>query len=184
LNQETDLIKKLQNQIDDTSFKALVSPYLKLSFSIIIRIVKDKFTAEDVLQEALIVVLKSIKNFRFESSFKTWFAKISYNQALQYIRSNIKYSKHYDFSELEGAEDIISDSSDVEASILKDLNKNELWLAIDDLDDKYKTVLLLFYKEELSIKEISEIMSIKLNHVKVLLHRAREELKNKLLKNL
>lgn len=185
MDSETELIKKLQIEIDDSNFKALVSPYLKLTYSIIFRIVKDRYTTEDILQEVLISVLKSIKNFRFQSSFKTWFAKISYNQALQYIRSDSKYLNNYDFSELEGADEGLADNStDLESEVLTELNKNELWHAIDNLYSNHKTALLLFYKEELSIKEISEIMSISENNVKVLLHRARRELKKKMSKNL
>lgn len=170
---EIQLIKSLQSEIKNDAFRELVSPYLNYCFVIINRIVDNKTESEDILQETLIQVLNNISKFRFESSFKTWIAKIAYNQALQFLRKN---KEKYKLS-LESVGEEVDAHYDLEEDTFKSFKKELIWEAVEKLSGSNKTVLLFFYKDELSIKEICEIQDRTENQVKVQLHRARAELK-------
>jgi RNA polymerase sigma-70 factor (ECF subfamily) len=118
-------------------------------------------------------VLNNIQKFRFEASFKTWISRIAYNQALQFIRK----TKSKSTTNLDEMEEIPNDNYDLEESIFKSFEKETIWTAVGKLKDNHKSILLFFYKDQLSIKEICEIQNSSENQVKVSLYRARAELK-------
>lgn len=181
MENEKELIQKLQSKIDNENFSKLVQPYLNYCFVIINRIVNNKTESEDILQETLIQVLKNIERFRFESTFKTWIARIAYNQALLFIRKN-KSKISYDSTEIEESKD--KSSFSLEEKVFKSFEKEMIWNTVDQLSINYKVALLLFYKDELSIAEISKLQNRSENQVKVTLYRARKELRKKLEENL
>ena len=82
---EKILIEKSKNE-DIESFERLIEKYQIVAFNIAYRMIGNKEDASDIAQEALIKVFKSLKSFRGDSSFSTWFYKIVTNKCIDAIR--------------------------------------------------------------------------------------------------
>lgn len=136
-------------------------------------LLNDKEEAEDVVQETFIKVFKKINTFREDSEFYTWVYKIALNLSKDKLRRRKDYIELHD--EFAGQEDL---NFEIEKSIDRELLKNEL----NKINSIYKEILVLFYFEEFSIKEISRLLSEKEGTVKSRLSRGRNILKEKLLK--
>ncbi len=163
-----ELVTKAKNG-DVQALNKLIDNHKDLAFSIALKHLKNKEDAEDVVQNSFIIVLKSLKNFRNESKFSTWFYKIVYHECLKELKlrkselDNIVQSTKYDSDE-----DGILDKKINFKEISKILKPNEY------------TVISLFYLQEKKISEIEKITSLSQSNIKVLLHRARNKMKEAL----
>ena len=169
-----DLIRLYLEKQDEMVLRTLLERYLQLGFAIIYRIVGDKEEAEDILQEALIKVVNGLKTFKMESSFKTWFGKICYHEGIN------QYKRRKPLVSLEDVAYELHDSHRVDDEVETEMEKEVIWSCVEELDPKYRTVLLSFYQNELSIKEIAEMMNTNENTIKTHLSRAKSQLKQQL----
>lgn len=165
----------LQNR-DEQVLQELLNDYLQLGFSIIYRVVRQREEAEDVLQEALVKVIQGLPNFQGISSFKTWFCKICYHESInRYKKNKSKMTVNIEDLEYE-----LHEKTPLDETIEKRIEKEKIWNCVDELDPRYKTVLMAFYQDEMSIKEIAQIMKLNENTIKTHLSRAKSQLKSKL----
>jgi len=171
-NPEYVFITALQKQFDEEVFQRLLSPHLQYGFRIIYRLLVHEQDSEDVFQEVLYKVVRGIASFRFSASFRTWFSQICFHEAINFVKKR----RGTTVITLEDIEKSPSEDA-VDTSVWKKLEKEVLWDTINTLKPQYRFVLLSFYQEGLSIKEISEMMECSENNAKVLLFRARQVLK-------
>lgn len=164
---------------DEIALKTLLDKYAQLGFTIIYRMVLDAEEAEDVLQEAMIKVVKNLEHFKMEASFKTWFCKICYHEGINHY----KKAKRHPVTRLDDLDYEPGDKHSLTDEVKDELEREHIWSAVDTLDSKYKMVLMAFYQDELSIKEISDVMNLNENTVKTHLKRAKEQLKDHLILN-
>ncbi|NUU62094.1 sigma-70 family RNA polymerase sigma factor [Paenibacillus agri] len=129
---------------------------------------KDIRLAEDAVQDTLIKVYKSYSQFKGNASEKTWIMSIAINVCKNYQRSS--WWRRIDGSA--NLENIPSEQHEIEDT--------ELIVQIMKLSPKYKEVILLYYYQDLKIKEIAEILKAPESTVAVRLKRARGILKTKL----
>lgn len=135
--------------------------------------VKDHALAEDIVQEVFISCYRNLEGFRHESSYKTWLVKITINKCKDALKRwsfrNLIYKEKIDESQFE-----IDTPEDKMISKLADIyiSKQVLQLPL-----KFREVIILYYYQELSIEDISQVMNIKVNTVKTRLHRARTKLR-------
>ena len=117
----------------------------------------------------------SLNNFKGESKFSTWFYKIVYNSALTKLSSK-KRKTEREMTSVEDHFDLKSDY-DFNTSENKDFFEfvNDL---VNKLPEKFSVVISLFYLDEMSCEDISKVMNVSVNNVKVMLHRSRNALKD------
>ena len=135
---------------------------------------KDKQIAEDILQEVFISVYQNYSNFNHNSAEKTWITKIAINKCKSYLRS-VWFKRVLPTSDISMGFD-----EGIETRFFKKESERELIRNIAQLQTKYKEVILLYYYNELTVKEISTILNINESTVKTRLKRGREKLKFKL----
>ncbi|HPN39420.1 MAG TPA: sigma-70 family RNA polymerase sigma factor [Melioribacteraceae bacterium] len=157
------------------NYKLLVDRYKTKAFSLLIRMLKNKEEAEEVLQDSFIKAYYALANFNNNSKFSTWFYKIVYNSCLSHL-SKLKRRSELEYVSIE-TEVEYGKNDETILSNLEDY-KEELYKYIDLLPIKYSLILILFYIDELSINEISSTLNLSVSNTKVLLHRARTDLKN------
>ncbi len=176
---DTEIIESVRkgNQSD---FEILVDRYKNKAFSLLCNMLKDTMEAEEVLQDAFLKAYYGLKTFKQESKFSTWFYRIVYNTALTKLSAK-KRKIEKEMTSID-EELNISDETYSSQSDKKELNifLNEL---IDKLPPNYASVITMFYLEEMSCEEISEVTNRSVSNVKVLLHRSRNALKDIVLKN-
>jgi RNA polymerase sigma-70 factor (ECF subfamily) len=154
--------------------------------NLIYRMVSDKNEIEDLIQEVFIKAFNSLKNYNQEYAFSTWIYRIAINNTIDYLRKKKIETFSID-SEGDDDEDrpkfeIPDTSYSADANIILEQRQQIINDAINSLPEKYKKVIELRHKEELSYEEISEILGLPIGTVKAHLFRARELL-NKYLKD-
>lgn len=137
--------------------------------------------AEELAQEVFIKVVKSRDKFRGESSIKTWIYRIATNSAKDFLKSH--YKKYHDViseGHLEQYDFVIFDNDSPESLNLTEEMNECIKEFIYRLPDDYSVVLVLSELEDYKIKEISELLDISQNTIKVRLHRARAKLRDEI----
>lgn len=171
---------------DHDAFAWIMKKYKGPLQNLIFKMVNDKNEVEDLIQEVFIKVFNSLRNYSQEYAFSTWIYRIAINNTIDYLRKK----KLETFSINSDADDdddrpgfeIPDTSYSADASIILEQRQQIINDAINSLPDKYKKVIELRHKEELSYEEISEILNLPIGTVKAHLFRARELL-NKYLKD-
>jgi RNA polymerase sigma-70 factor (ECF subfamily) len=128
---------------------------------------KDSHLAEDAVQDTFIKIHKSYPKFRGDSKEKTWIMRIAINVCKNYLRSS--WWKRID--ETMVLENMPSNNSN------DALQDEALLLEIMKLSSKYKEVILLFYYQDMKIREIAEVLKTPEATISIRLKRAREILK-------
>lgn len=154
------------------AFRYLVRNYQEMGYSIAISIVKNEIEAKDVVQNAFIRVFKSLRNFRQDSKFSTWFYKIVVNESLKHLRKGNLVKDTISFR------DDPKDYGSVFNDAINNLETENLNIRIDKalgaMKPKEALVLKLHYLHEQRIGEIEEITGFSKSNIKVLLFRARK----------
>ncbi|AYC28427.1 sigma-70 family RNA polymerase sigma factor [Paenisporosarcina cavernae] len=134
----------------------------------------DLTESEDIMQEVFITCFHQLHTFKGDSSYKTWLIRITINKCKDYKKRwsfrNIYYRK--------SVPELVLMSYD--HSYQQD---GELIEFISQLSPKYKEVLILHYYEDMTMNEISKILSLSINTIKSRLLRAKEALHKKLERN-
>ncbi len=159
---------------DMNAFTVLVDRYKYMVFTLAMRMVKNREEAEEIAQDTFLKVYKALESFKGSSKFSTWVYKIAYYRSLDYIK---KLGRTPILSPIEG---LVENSMVEEVGIIDQLEQIEkkgvIKEALQLLPGDDGILITLHYFEELSLNEISIIMEISTNNVKVKLFRARKRL--------
>ncbi|MCP3742619.1 RNA polymerase sigma factor SigW [Rossellomorea sp. BNER] len=169
---------------DQSAFAEIVEIYKDKVFQICFRMLGNRHEAEDISQEAFIRAYVNIETFNQNRKFSTWLYRIATNLCIDRIRK--KKPDYYLDAEVSGTEGLTM-YSQVAADVQLPEDKVEemelqesIQFEISKLPDKYRSVIVLKYIEELSLQEISEILDLPLGTVKTRIHRGREALRKQL----
>lgn len=182
-----DLIKKRIKQVlkgDQDAFGEIVELYKDKVFQICFRMLGNRHEAEDMAQEAFVRAYVNIKSFNINMKFSTWLYRIATNLCIDRIRK--KKPDFYLDAKVAGSEgldmysQIAADTALPEEEVESLELQETIQAEILKLPEKYRTPIVLKYIEELSLKEISEILDLPVGTVKTRIHRGREALRNQL----
>lgn len=172
-NNDNKLIAAINNG-DTKAYRQLVDRYKDLVFTLALRMLKHREEAEEVAQDAFIKVYKSLAKFKGDSKFSTWIYKVTYNTCLDRIKKN---KKHYNDVTIDAyTENKLETVDNALEGLIKTEKTQLIKHCINKLPNESAYLLTLFYFEELSLEEISEIVDISANTIKVKLYRARKKL--------
>jgi len=133
--------------------------------------------ADDLAQEALLKVYRSIGSFRFQSSFTTWLFAVVRNAFLD-ARKSRAHGERAAEEPLAPRHLAAGDGADTaEVALLQRERRARLWAAIEQIPAEFRVVVVLFDVEGLTYEEIAAIESVPLGTVKSRLSRGREHLK-------
>ena len=169
-------------------FEEIINKYQRLVLSIAVRFTNNQYDREEVCQEIFIKVYQNLSGFNFNSKLSTWIGKIAYNHCINYVNKNSKYSTTDSIDGLYENGNLGSNKSQFEninSTINTDFEEKEIYILvrnnINRLPELYQTIINLFHLQEMSYKEISEILTLPEGTVKSYLFRSRKLLKEKLL---
>lgn len=167
------------------AFVKLIRQYEGLVLHIVTPLIGVNEDREDICQDVFIKVYEKLDTFQFKSKLATWIGNIAYNSSINYLekKKNILLSNIVSpENELSFIESINIESDNPEKMFIRREEISQLNQSINILPEFQKTVLLLFYKEEMSLDEISKILEMPVNTVKSHLFRAKNTLKHLLTK--
>ena len=164
----------------------LVNKYHKQVIKTAFHFVHDMDDAEDIAQDVCVEILESLSQFKKNASLSTWIYRVTVNKSLNFVRKNKRKQLVNQFETFfhradGNASSMISEPSVNDNSYEDKERKQILDNAINSLPENQKTAFILSKYEELSYKEITEIMNLSLASVESLLQRAKQNLQKKLI---
>jgi RNA polymerase sigma-70 factor (ECF subfamily) len=164
----------------ENEIERLISDYeIELRY-LAYRYVRDWILVDDIMQDVYLKIFLKLDTFNHTSNIKTWLYKITCNQCIDYLRSRmIKSTILIDnFEEI-----LVSNRESAEIEVLRKLDNGRLYHIINSLPYDYKQPLTLYYFNNYSYKEISELLCKDISYVKNKLFRGKRLLKEKYFKN-
>jgi RNA polymerase sigma-70 factor (ECF subfamily) len=148
-------------------------------FRLALSVLNEEMEAREVTQETFIAALKSLKTYQEKKSFKAWIYTIALNISRSHLRKRKVIEK---LKATVGSILQIETQKQLspEDQVIRSEKEIAVWNEINKMDERHRTVVVLRYFHELSISEISEIMSISEGTVHSRLHTARERLREAL----
>ncbi len=169
---------------DQEAFGEVVEIYRDRICSLCYRMLGNRHEAEDIAQEAFVRAYVNIESFQLNRKFSTWLYRIATNLCIDRIRK--KKPDYFLDAEIAGTEGLTlysqlaaagkTPDAEVETLELQEIVQNEILR----LPDKYRSVIILRYIDDLSLNEIAEVLEMPLGTVKTRIHRGREALRKKL----
>lgn len=156
------------------AYTILINRYKNMVFTLSYRLLNDNQFAEELAQDVFVKAYQNLAQFKKESKFSSWLYTITYRTGLNIIKKNKsnKYTENLDHL-FEVVEDNTPDSLQIMTAQEKSLDLQQS-LKLLDPEDQY--LIQLYYYEELSLKEIMEIVDISETNLKSRLFRSRKKL--------
>jgi len=180
---ESELIRRILAG-EKELYEILVRRNNQTLYRVVRGYLKNEAEIEDVMQNSYVNAYTKLYQFNLEAKFSTWLIRIGINESLAVLKRKRKvvslnsYDDSTDGDFMLGLQDL--KQLNPQEKMAQNETKQFLERAIDQLDPKYRTVYIMKEVEEMSLKEISEVLDISLANVKVRLHRAKEMLKESL----
>jgi RNA polymerase sigma factor (sigma-70 family) len=164
---------------DHNAYALLVERYKSYVFTLTLRFIKAREDAEEVSQDIFIKAYRSLADFKGTAKFSTWLYTIVNTTCITFLRK-----KRLDIRSLDDERTFeVADSQDSgfrANQVEQKSRQNMVNQAISMLNADDAEIITLFYKNEQSLEEISQILGLEVNTAKVRLHRARGRLKEKM----
>ena len=149
------------------AFLKAVEVYQSMVYRMALHYFGNSYDAEDAMQEVFLRLYRQEKAFENEEHLRHWLMRVTVNHCKDVLKSPWRKRRvDYDALAVEPVFDRVE--------------QRELYREVMALPEKYRTVLNLYYYEELSTKEIAELLDLQQTAVTTRLSRARNLLKNRL----
>ncbi|MEZ4797300.1 MAG: RNA polymerase sigma factor [Flavobacteriaceae bacterium] len=154
--------------------------YYKAMYNTAIRIVKDSFEAEDIMQDSFLTAFTKLDSLKDVVTFGSWLKRIVINNSIYHFNKNNKYNEV-------ALDDVLFKVEDDEDGIASDyeftnLRAQQIMETMKTLKDNYRVALTLHLIEGYDHDEVSEIMNISYANCRTTISRAKESLRQKLQK--
>lgn len=150
------------------SFEDLIQEYHPIIYKMC-RVYSDSYDFEDLYQEILIAIWKSMSSFHGKAKWSTWIYRVALNTAMTYERNNKKSKTFFHVDN-----ELIERSGSPEKQE-QSISKEELYTAISKLNKSDRSLILL-YLEERTYEDIAEILGLSVSNVGVKINRAKKKL--------
>jgi RNA polymerase sigma-70 factor (ECF subfamily) len=183
------LIELFVTKNDESAFDEIINRYGCKIYGLALRITRDPYSAEEVLQEVFLSLIKKLDTFRGESKFSSWLYRITVNASYMRLRSEKKhesdisldnYVPYDENGTLMGRVALKDWSGRPDKALLSKEAIETIEKAIGELPEPYRVVFHLRDVEGLSNEEIAGVLGLTVPAVKSRLHRARLFLRDKL----
>ncbi|MCW3110206.1 MAG: sigma-70 family polymerase sigma factor [Segetibacter sp.] len=173
---ELIIIKKVVEG-DVSAFSELVDRYKDLAITLAFNVVLNREDAEDIVQDSFVKAYLSLRSFKGNSKFSTWFYRIVLNTSL-----NKRKLKKLNTVSVEDVSPGITENN-IQNVLSRFSNKDQrkyIEQALNTLSEGERVCITMYYLNELSVDEINELTGFTTSNIKVLLYRARKHLYNEL----
>ncbi len=168
---DEELIEKIIRTNDSYLFSQLYDRYVKVVYNKCLGFSKSKEEAQDLTHDIFLKLFVKLRSFKGKSKFSTWLYSFTYNHCVNYVQRDSEKRKPkvpIDNYLEKFTDEEVSDNN------IFSLKTEKLKKVLELIDVNDKVVLLLKYQDDLSIKEIQEVLKIGESAVKMRLKRAKE----------
>jgi RNA polymerase sigma factor (sigma-70 family) len=184
---DTDLLSQLKNR-DENTCRSFIDQYKERVFRLCLSFVNNREDAEELTQDVFLEALNRIDTFRQDSQIQTWLYRIAINKSLNLIRSRKKHTLLEILGMSPAVEKEIHDrglllsQENAETGRITEENNRILFHAISSLKEDQRIAFTLNKVDGFSYAEVAEIMKISIAKTESLIHRAKNNLREKLVK--
>ena len=152
-------------QGNEEGFEVLLNRYKSRTFTTIFLIVKDRYVAEDLVQETFIKAIKTLRSGRYneEGKFQPWITRIAHNLAIDHFRKE----KRFPTIVMEDGTSVFNtlefSESPYELQRVQQDTKAKLKALVEDLPDAQREVLVMRHYMEMSFQDIAEATGVSIN---------------------
>lgn len=132
---------------------------------------------QDTLQDVFLKAYRNLHGFDAHGRFSPWLYRVAHNEAVNFLKQNNKAAISLEENEI----DVIDEKIDLNEMVDKKILKTKVVRVLGKLKEKYREPLILYFFEEKSYEEISDILRLPVSTVGVLILRAKNLLKNYLI---
>jgi RNA polymerase sigma-70 factor (ECF subfamily) len=165
--EDIDKLKKGDRATQEKVYN-FYAPKLK---SLCLRYASSVFEAEDIFQEAFVKIFSRVDKYQYDLSFNAWVRKIVVNTAIDFYKSNLKFSGHRNYEE-------VNEAMFGSVTIPDDLSTEELLSSIQKLPEGYRLIFNMYEIEGYNHIEISKMLNIAEGTSKSQLFKAKKFLQN------
>jgi RNA polymerase sigma-70 factor (ECF subfamily) len=159
---------------DHDAFKELLRRYEPVVARTVIGMLGNCAEAEDIGQETFIRLYKALPDFRGDSSLRTYLTKIAMNLSLNELKRRKRRFLRFSKKPVEDYHDIADDRQRKG----EDVDEERVWLAIRELDEKFRSVVVLRLMDGYSTEETARILGVPVGTVLSRLSRAQRKLRD------
>lgn len=168
--QDLEVIHRFIESQANPCFNLLYQRYAGKVYSKCISLLKNEALAQDATQEIFTKIFLNLAKFGEKSKFSTWLYSITYNYCIDFLRRNQKQAAIFS-DEIEKAPDLAQEEVPDEALLAMEVK--QLKTVLDNIPAGDKAVLLMKYQDDMSIKQIAEILDKTESAIKMKLKRAK-----------
>lgn len=184
MDQMDTRLAKLARGGDRAAFAELVELYKDKIYHLAYRMLRSRHEAEEIVQETFLRVYMNLDRYDENQKFSTWIYRIATNLCIDRLRKRkVNYSLDAEMGDGEGSDwysTLASQDPSPDNQVLLSETQMQIRESIETLPEKYKAVVILRYLQDLSLQEISDVLSMPVTTIKTRLHRGREFLRKKL----
>jgi len=171
---DEEIIKMILNEGRKDLLEIIYDRYVGKVYYKASALVSDKELGKDLTHDIMVKVLLNLSKFGGKSSFGLWVNSIAYNFCMDYLRKQ----KRQKTNNVEGEyfASVESDNSELEYKVLKEMRLNQLDELFTKLQPEEKMVMMMRYKDGMSIRNIAEALDMKEGTIKMRLKRSRDRL--------
>ncbi len=159
-------------------FSIFVDRYKDKVFNLVYRFTGDYSETEDICQEIFITVYKKLPSFKADARVSTWLYKVASNKCIDWYRSKKRKTFFTFFGGTGQIDDVKADTPAPQEIYILNEEQKTLQNAVNKLDEKYRIVVVMFYYQHLSYRDIAEILELSVRTVETRLYRAKKILKS------
>ena len=174
-NTDDELIAEYMDNQNQSCFSELYDRYSSKIFSKCLSMLKEPGQAEDAAQEIFMKIFTRLASFNHEAKFSTWVYAITYNFCIDEIRRNKKTSNTIS-ADSEKAPDL-ADKTEMSDAEFLEMDLQKLGKALDKMSADDRALLIMKYKDGISIKDLAQITGKTESAIKMRLMRAKEKVR-------
>jgi RNA polymerase sigma factor (sigma-70 family) len=165
---DEELVMRYLESQDDFLFSILYDRYAQKIYAKCMTMLRNLEAAQDSTHDIFIKVLLNLARYNGRAKFSTWLYSITYNHCIDLIRKGgNKMRSELPIDQVEQEDHEISDA------FLMEIKMNRLKLVLDQMDDHDRSTLIMKYQDDLTIKEMAEILAIEESATKMRIQRAK-----------
>jgi RNA polymerase sigma-70 factor (ECF subfamily) len=156
---------------NSNSFSYIVDRHKNKAYNLAFRICGNHEEAEELAQDSFVKAYRSLGGFKMKSSFSTWLYRIVYNTAISHVRVKKRGVLSLEDFPADATDFIGANTSEEEAD--REYRSSLVNFALQKITDEERGLISLYYYDDMSTDEISDITGISKSNIKVKLFRAR-----------
>jgi RNA polymerase sigma factor (sigma-70 family) len=169
---DSEIVREYLRTQNSSYFSMLYRKYSGKVYGKCISILKQEDEARDAVQDIFVKIMLNLGNFGEKSQFSTWIYSITYNFCIDVIRKK-KKDKTLFSEDIERAPDVAAD--EVPDQYLLEMDMKYLKQVLEELPTGDKMILLMKYQDDMSIKEIADILDKTESAIKMKIKRAKHK---------